>query len=347
MLELSNSWIIALAILAVSILAAAALRWLVGWIAARQAAHGSSQMSSMLRNLAPGISTLAAAFGIRLALQAAPFQGRALLWIDTAIHVFTVFVFLYIGWKAVVFALNWISNRSGNGSSYVLKQGFVPLFRNLITLFFVLMFTIMVLRRLNYDVMSLITALGVGSLAVGLAAKETLANMISGFTLIIDRNLMPGDRVNLGNYTGDVEEIGLRSTRIKIGNNTTLIVPNSELVNSKILNLSLPSRSHVCASQFRVSMDVPFSRVRETCLGILRAIDQVDHSHPATVLLSAVNEGVQLISVSFWVADMNHEGTAISEFNERLLETFRTEKIPVLGQFTSPRFITSSQDATR
>ena len=73
-------------------------------------------------------------------------------------------------------------------------------------------------------------SLGVGSLAVGLAAQDTLANMFAGFTLMLDRPFRVGDRIQLASgEVGDVEAIGMRATRIKTSDETILVVPNSLL----------------------------------------------------------------------------------------------------------------------
>jgi small-conductance mechanosensitive channel len=191
----------------------------------------------------------------------------------------------------------------------------------------------MILKHFGYDVMSLLTALGVGSLAVGLAAKDTLSNMISGFILIIDQNLKPGDRVNLGGIIGDVQEIGLRSTKIRLGDGNTLIVPNADLVNTKIVNLSVPSRSTSCSVQVRLPYSVPFSKVRELSLNLLEKSEKVSQEKPRWVNLNSLSEGHQLIQIGFWVSEMNDCGSVISEFNEQLLGHLQNENIPLVAPF--------------
>src|SRR3990170_7935615 len=98
---------------------------------------------------------------------------------------------------------------------------FLPLIEKLIFIFIFITGLIIVLKHFDYDILSLVTALGVTSLAIGLAAKDTLANMISGFTLMIDRPFRIGDRIQLASgQWGDVVDIGLRSTKMQTGDNT-------------------------------------------------------------------------------------------------------------------------------
>jgi small-conductance mechanosensitive channel len=212
-----------------------------------------------------------------------------------------------------------------------LRHGFIPLMRNVITLFAFFSGGIMILKHFNYDVMSLITALGVSSLAVGLAAKDTLSNMISGFILIIDQNLRPGDRVSLSGTVGDVAEIGLRSTHIRIGDGNTLIVPNSELVNTKILNLSMPTRAISCSTSIRIPIQYSFSKIREVCLDTLSEVSKAATDRSPAVNLASLSDGHQLIQIGFWVNEMNDVGTAMSDFNERLLSRLQKEGIPLVS----------------
>ena len=101
------------------------------------------------------------------------------------------------------------------------------------------------LQHLGVNVASLVVSLGVGSLAVGLAAQDTLANMFAGFTLMLDRPFRVGDRIQLASgELGDVEAIGMRATLIRTTDETLLVVPNSVLVKERLVNLSSrPDRS--------------------------------------------------------------------------------------------------------
>lgn len=283
----------------------------------------------VLRVLAPSVSNVLYIVGLRLFADVAPLHGKLEIWLNGSIYVLSVLIYFSLIQRAALLGVEWSALRTE--TSEVLHQGFIPLLRNVIMLFVFFSAAIMILKHFNYDVMSLITALGVSTFAVGLAAKETLANMISGFILIIDRNLRPGDRVNLSGTTGDVIEIGLRSTQIKIADGNTLIVPNSELVNTKIINLSVPSREITCSTSVRVPYSAPFPKVKTICLSIVGELKQVAHNRPASVNLVNLSDGYQLIQVGFWIKDLNDSGAAVSDFNEQLLEKLFKEGIPLVA----------------
>ncbi|MBC7690356.1 MAG: mechanosensitive ion channel family protein [Methylotenera sp.] len=277
------------------------------------------------RPLISVLSKLIYLVGLKLVVDTMPLTVKAELWAENIIFVCATLLLLWILRRAAVLALEM--SPLSNAQSPVLTQGFIPLVKNLITLFIFFMGTIMVLKRFNYDVMSLLTALGVGSLAVGLAAKDTLSNMISGFTLIIDRNLRPTDWITLGSSTGQVEEIGLRSTRIRLGDGNALIVPNSELVNTKIINLSQPNNGMNVTASFKVPHGTEFTLIKSICLEVLREMEKIDQSRAGAVSLSQIGEALQSIDVTFWVSDITQKGSAISEFNEKVLIALQKNSI--------------------
>jgi small-conductance mechanosensitive channel len=316
--ESVREWTLAAGVLVLSAIATATVRATLRKV-------GQRRDWPLLTELAPSIASLLYVIGLSIFAELAPLSPRVESWLGSFIYVFVVFIVLRILRRAAMVAIEWSSARSTHSNT--LQQGFIPLLRNLITLFIFFSGAIMVLKRFDYDVMSLLTALGVGSLAVGLAAKETLSNMISGFTLIIDRNLRPGDKINLGGSIGDVDEIGLRSTRLRTGDGNTLIVPNSELVNTKILNMSLPARDRSCSTSFGVPYAASFPKLREICLEILSQVAKCNQHKGKWVNLDRLSDGYQSITVGFWLSDMDDQGAALSEFHEKLLARLERERI--------------------
>jgi Na+/H+ antiporter NhaD/arsenite permease-like protein/small-conductance mechanosensitive channel len=89
------------------------------------------------------------------------------------------------------------------------------------------------------NVASLVAGLGIGGLAVALAAKESLENLFGSFTIFLDKPFVAGDLIKIGNITGHVETIGFRSTRIRTLEKTYVSVPNKKMVEAELDNLSM------------------------------------------------------------------------------------------------------------
>ena len=126
---------------------------------------------------------------------------------------------------------------SMSGSAAVLRLG-----RRLIDgliLFAGLLFT---LHHFGINPTAALTGLGVGGIAVALAAQKTLENVIAGISLIADQAVHVGDALKVGDTVGTVEEVGLRSTRIRTMDRTIVCVPNGQIANMSIETLSARDR---------------------------------------------------------------------------------------------------------
>lgn len=270
--------------------------------------------------------------GLRIALDLSPLPPhfKVTVWLSAAIYIFFVWTVLSLIRKSALMTIEWSATR-GPKSSTIFQHGFIPILRNGATLISLSVGGIMILKYFGYDVMSLVAALGVGSLAVGMAAKETLTNMISGFTLIMDQNLHTGDKVNLNGSVGIVEEIGLRSTRLNMRDGNWLIVPNSDLVNNRILNMSSQGFAGACSTRFRVPLSVPFERIKKMTQEIFSQLNGVESQKGVVTSLSSVEDGAQLINVAFWVSHSDNSDAAVSEFLVRLTESTLREGITLLG----------------
>ncbi len=120
-----------------------------------------------------------------------------------------------------------------------LDDQLIPLIRKTLRFFIVIMGVIAVLQNNGYNVASLIAGLGIGGLAVALAARETLANFFGSLTIFLDRPFKIGDWIKVGDIEGTVEEVGFRSTRVRTFYNSLVSVPNSIVANTDVDNLGL------------------------------------------------------------------------------------------------------------
>lgn len=112
------------------------------------------------------------------------------------------------------------------------------LVRRMVDLLVIFVALIAILRHFGIDPTPALAGLGVGGIAVALAAQKTLENVIAGASLIFDQAVQVGDLLKMGQVTGTVEYIGLRSTRIRTADRTLVSVPNSQIANTTLETLS-------------------------------------------------------------------------------------------------------------
>ncbi len=105
---------------------------------------------------------------------------------------------------------------------------------------------IVALNNAGYDVGALIAGLGIGGLALAMAAKDTVSNVFGGFTIFTDRPFKLNDRVQVAGFDGVIKEIGVRSTRLQTSEGRIVTIPNSKFSETPVENVSLePSRKVV------------------------------------------------------------------------------------------------------
>ncbi len=123
-------------------------------------------------------------------------------------------------------------------------SGFIPLIKKVVRIFILIVAFIMVIDNLGYSVGGIIATLGLGGAAFAFAAKDTIANLYGSLALVLDRPFKTGDWIMVGNKVdGDVEEIGLRSTKVRTWPKTVISIPNHVMANEIINNWSrMPKR---------------------------------------------------------------------------------------------------------
>jgi MscS family membrane protein len=124
----------------------------------------------------------------------------------------------------------------------------VPLGRRSIKVFVAVIAVIAALQNFGFNVTGLIAGLGVGGLAVALAAQKTVENLFGSVSLVADQPVRVGDVCRFGDTVGTVEDIGLRSTRIRTIDRTLVTVPNAQFSTLALENLSRRDRMPVRAT---------------------------------------------------------------------------------------------------
>ncbi|MBD3245574.1 MAG: mechanosensitive ion channel [Candidatus Omnitrophica bacterium] len=152
-------------------------------------------------------------------------------------------------------------------------QGIMRLIKVLIWVFAV----IFLLDNLGYNVSTVVAGLGIGGVAVALAAQTVLGDLFSYFAILFDRPFELGDFIITGDYLGVIEHIGIKTTRIRSLGGEQLIFSNTDLTNSRIRNYKRMERRRV-VFKFGVTYETPLERLKE----IPPAVEEIVKSIPDT-----------------------------------------------------------------
>ncbi|MCK5786423.1 MAG: mechanosensitive ion channel family protein [Candidatus Sabulitectum sp.] len=147
---------------------------------------------------------------------------------------FTVIRILFVIVDAVAIQMGTMADETESQ----LDDQLVPVLRKLVKFALAAIGIVFFMQLKNYPVSGIIAGLGIGGLAFAFAAQDSIAGIFASIALFLDRPFMVGDFVQVGGVSGTIEEVGLRSTRIRTIGKTLVTIPNKEIVDSTIDNLS-------------------------------------------------------------------------------------------------------------
>jgi small-conductance mechanosensitive channel len=230
-----------------------------GIAACRNSALPLARTLSTIRNLV--LPSLALLVFVRLVLEL-PQEHTSVRIIESAFWVFLLYALLGVVNDLIV---GYVSRDSRH-------QQLPKLFLDLIRGLLVAIGAMVVYSRVwGGEVTGALTALGLGSIVIGLALQEPLGNVVSGLMLLLERPLNVGDWVTVGNVTGKVIEINWRSVHVETRTRELQIIPNVSLYKGAFSNLSRPTPLRKVRIEIGFSYDDPPNRVKEVMLGLLNA----------------------------------------------------------------------------
>ncbi|BDV43213.1 small-conductance mechanosensitive ion channel [Geotalea uraniireducens] len=284
----------------------------------------------ILQRITPPVCLLVVLAGLYYAVKSLPFPEKTHVAAAGTVFILNIIVLTNISWRVIDEVLSWYGNRLAERHGVGVDRQVIPPLEKLITIFLIGIALMITLKHFNYDILSVVTALGIGSLAIGMAAKDTLANMISGFTLMVDRPFRIGDRIKLASgQWGDVSDIGLRTTKIKTVDNTVLIIPNSELCNTTLINLAFPDPRGKGRVNVGVGYESNVEQVKNILIEVALAVPEVLPEPAPDAYFISFGDSALDMSLFFWVEDYTRIFAVTDMINEQIIKRFRQEGINI------------------
>ncbi len=177
--------------------------------------------------------------------------------------------FAWFVWRMVDLAADLVAARMQH-SKRMRARSILIFMRRALKLLILLIAGVQALKILGIDVTTGIAALGLGGLAIALGAQKTVENLVGSISVVADEPIRVGDVCKVGDVRGTVEEIGMRSTRIRTDERTIVTIPNGNFSSLQIENFSARDR-YLFAPTFRLSIDLD-ARVVERVLKLIRGV---------------------------------------------------------------------------
>jgi MscS family membrane protein len=203
----------------------------------------------------------------------------------------------------------------------------IPLLQTFVKVVVISLSAIMILSDFGYNVSGLVAGLGIGGLAVALAAKDILGNIFGGVSVIADKPFKIGDMIKFETRQGTVRQIGLRTTRIETLDGTQLIVPNAKFTDGIIENITNRNK-HRVSLILNLQYDTSLKKINQA----KKVLKEIIKKHKgtqdeATVYFSNFGPHSVDLTLIYFVSDLKSISQAQDEVNMEIKEAFEKAKI--------------------
>jgi small-conductance mechanosensitive channel len=265
--------------------------------------------------------------GTHLAMQSSDLPPRATLWIGRVLLALWILSLTIVSSRLAGGLIRY------HGSGVAGTLPVTTLTQTLAQLAVVILGLLVLLNLWGISITPILTALGVGGLAVALALQDTLSNLFAGFYIAVARQVRLGDyiRLNTGEE-GYVTDIGWRSTMIRALSNNMILIPNSKLGQANVTNFYLPEKRLSVSIQIGVSYDSDPDRVERVLLEEARIAageipGMLAEPAPGVTFDPGFGDWSLGFTLGYSVAEFADQFSVRHELRKRILKRLRLEKI--------------------
>jgi len=310
-------------------LVARVINWLIRGKLRSWAAKTTTKLDDILLELLGGpIKVVAFVILLHIGLRIFPWPPFVEDYISKGLKVLVAISLTYLALKVTDVFLDYWRQRASAAEDRKLTEHLLPFLRNTLKVFVVITAVLLTCEALKLPITSLLASLSVGGLALGLAAQDTLANLFGAVAVFVDKPFRVGDRIKLDQVEGEVESIGMRSTRVRTADGHLVTIPNKTVGNATITNIAR-RQSIRTVLNIGVTYDLSAERVKRA----LDILDEIYRGHPMTkeVLITFnkfADSALNIEVVHHWNST-DHKAylKGLQEFNLRVKHAFDAEGI--------------------
>ena len=279
-----GDWALALVIIVGTLIAAKALYWVIGRIVKKLTAKTKTKLDDiMVDMLEEPIVLIVTIIGVWFAIGRLSFPDKIMEWIN---NLYMVMIVLTITWllarliDAIIkeYVVPITKKTKGDFDDQI-----IPIIRKAIRVAIWVMGIIIALNNAGYNVGALLAGLGIGGIALAMAAKDTVANFFGGITIFTDKPFTINDRVKINGFDGTITEIGIRSTRLKTLENRIVTIPNSKFTDGMVENVSSEPHRKVVL-KLGLVYETTASKIQNGMKALQTIVDENDDLEENTII---------------------------------------------------------------
>ncbi|PIP80687.1 MAG: transporter [Gammaproteobacteria bacterium CG22_combo_CG10-13_8_21_14_all_40_8] len=318
-----KQWMIALSIIVLSMILAKVMYWLFARFSRLVTSKSKSKFDDIILDMVeePAVFFVVV-MGIWIAINYLTLPEKLLSFVG---HAYQVIIALLVGWLLsrlfdAVYEQYVIPFTEKSESD--LDDQLAPVLRKGIKMVIWVMAVIIGLNNAGYDVAALIAGLGIGGLALAMAAKDTISNVFGGFTIFTDKPFKIKDRIKIAGYDGAVIEIGVRSTRLKTLEGRIVTIPNAKFADAPVENVSLePTRKVI------LNLGLTYDTTPDKMEMAMELLKKINLANPRTtdepiISFNAFGDFSLNVMFIYYIQRGESYATVQSEMNLEILKQF-------------------------
>ena len=302
------------------------------WVVRRTSMKGDD---AFFKEVSPEVKWFAVIFFAHLAIVRLDFlSDRARTTLDDVIFSAGLMIVTIAAVKVVTFSAQRYQSdlRSKNGEPDAEKLDPVILAIERVAQMLVLILAVSIgLSHFGIGISAMAAMILVVGFAITFGAQNVISDAISGFIILVDQPFRIGDAVLLKepDTWGNVLQIGARTTRILTNDNREVIVPNSKISESQVVNYSFPDSTYRVETQIRIAYDSDLDKAREVISGALRGVDGVLTDKPVEVFFLEFGDSAYHLSVRWWIESYTSEYAMLDKGNSAIKDSLRLTGIDI------------------
>ena len=253
-------------------------------------------------------------------------------WVAIISHLLNTASIILIAWiviKVTDVLIDDLGGKWAKKSKSSLDDSLIPLFSKAANVMLMIVAVLFIFTEWSINITSVLAGLGIAGLALGFAVKDSLSNIFGGISILLDKALQVGDIIEVGGTSGEVVDVGLRSTRIRTWDNELLIIPNGQLANSEFKNWKKPNLNARIVIDFGVEYGAKHEKVKKIVLDVIKKHKKILKEPSPLVRFKEMGDSALLFGAYFWVGDIADKWSTKEDLVCEIYDTLNKHKIGI------------------
>jgi len=329
-IDFNNIYISGLSIIFVAILIAVIIRFVLHKHVIRLLKNTSLEYDNKLLDiLANPIALIIFLIGLQIGINIIFFQGLDASALDNVFSSVFSIIGVYVGIRVLMLTVKSIDSGYASRGRRLFSKRVLPFIDKMAKFFGFLIVGLIILKIWGLDITPLLASAGIVGIAVAFAAKDSVANIFGGISIFLDKTYEIGDFIEIDQHTprGEVVDIGIRSTKIKTRDDIIIIVPNSLMSTSKVINQSTPKGKMRVRLPISVVYGTDLKKIEKITLEIAKKNKNVLNDPKSRLRLRNLGDNGLEFELLYWVEEPSHLGRTVHELNSEIYNNFNKARI--------------------